>query len=85
MQGLQARAEPRPPIHLRRLAHGRRACTRIRALLEVPFERVIISHCDEDPVHTRAEFERALGLPPSKDYQPGQASSRFGLAGGGKP
>jgi glyoxylase-like metal-dependent hydrolase (beta-lactamase superfamily II) len=34
----------------------------LRALLELPFERVIVSH--GDPVHDRAAFERALELPP---------------------
>jgi hypothetical protein len=44
--------------------HEKRALPAFRALLELPFERVIISHCDSEPVHTRAAFERALGLPP---------------------
>ena len=34
----------------------------LRALLELPFERVIVSH--GEPVHDRAAFERALELPP---------------------
>jgi glyoxylase-like metal-dependent hydrolase (beta-lactamase superfamily II) len=34
----------------------------LQALLELPFERVIISH--GEPVHTRAEYERALERPP---------------------
>jgi Ankyrin repeat len=34
---------------------------RDRAMLELPFERVIISH--DEPVHTRDTFERALELP----------------------
>jgi hypothetical protein len=33
-----------------------------RAMLELPFERVIVSH--GDPVHDRAAFERALELEP---------------------
>jgi hypothetical protein len=33
-----------------------------RALLDLPFERVIISH--GEPVHSRAEYERALDRPP---------------------
>ena len=33
----------------------------LRALLELPFERVIVSH--GEPVHDRAAFERALELP----------------------
>ena len=34
----------------------------LRALLRLPFERVIISH--GEPVHSRAEYERALERPP---------------------
>ena len=34
----------------------------LRALLQLPFERVIISH--GEPVHSRAEYERALGRRP---------------------
>ena len=34
----------------------------LRAMLELPFEHVIVSH--GDPVHDRAAFERALELPP---------------------
>lgn len=34
----------------------------LRSYLELPFERVIISH--GEPVHDRAAFERALELPP---------------------
>ena len=34
----------------------------LRALLRLPFERVIISH--GEPVHVRAEYERALERPP---------------------
>jgi hypothetical protein len=34
----------------------------LRALLKLPFEHVIVSH--GEPVHTRAAFERALGLTP---------------------
>jgi hypothetical protein len=33
-----------------------------RAMLELPFELVIVSH--GEPVHDRAAFERALDLPP---------------------
>jgi len=33
-----------------------------RALLELPFEQVLISH--GEPVHTRSAFERALRLAP---------------------
>lgn len=38
-----------------------RALPALRALLELPFERVIVSH--GDPVHDRAEYERALTRP----------------------
>jgi hypothetical protein len=34
----------------------------LRELLELPFEHVIVSH--GEPVHTRAAYERALGLSP---------------------
>lgn len=34
----------------------------LRALLELPFERVIVAH--GEPVHDRAAFERALELEP---------------------
>jgi hypothetical protein len=34
----------------------------LRALLELPFERVVVSH--GEPVHDRAAFERALELHP---------------------
>jgi glyoxylase-like metal-dependent hydrolase (beta-lactamase superfamily II) len=44
------------------LWHEERALPALRALLELPFERVIVSH--GDPVHDRAAFERALELPP---------------------
>ena len=39
-----------------------RALPVLRAMLELPFERVIVSH--GAPVHDRAEFERALERPP---------------------
>ena len=42
--------------------HEERVLPALRALLELPFEHVIVSH--GDPVHDRAAFERALGLPP---------------------
>ena len=38
-----------------------RALPALRALLELPFEHVIVSH--GEPVHDRAAFERALELP----------------------
>ena len=41
--------------------HEERALPDLRAMLELPFERVIISH--GEPVHDRAAFERALALP----------------------
>ena len=34
----------------------------LRALLELPFEHVLVSH--GDPVHTRADFEAALEREP---------------------
>ena len=43
-------------------AHEERALPALRRMLELPFERVIVSH--GDPVHDRAAFERALELPP---------------------
>jgi hypothetical protein len=42
--------------------HDERVLPALRALLELPFEHVIVSH--GDPVHDRAAFERALELPP---------------------
>jgi glyoxylase-like metal-dependent hydrolase (beta-lactamase superfamily II) len=39
-----------------------RALPALRALLDLPFEHVIVSH--GDPVHDRAAFERALERPP---------------------
>jgi glyoxylase-like metal-dependent hydrolase (beta-lactamase superfamily II) len=41
--------------------HQERALPALRALLDLPFERVIVSH--GEPVHTRAAYERALDLP----------------------
>ena len=38
-----------------------RARPALRALLELPFELVIVSH--GEPVHDRAAYERALELP----------------------
>lgn len=46
--------------------HEKRELPALREMLELPFERVIISHADEDPVHARSDFERALTLPPWK-------------------
>jgi len=42
--------------------HEERVVPAMRDLLELPFERVIVSH--GEPVHDRAAFERALELPP---------------------
>lgn len=42
--------------------HEERALPALRALLELPFENVIVSH--GEPVHDRAEYERALTRPP---------------------
>jgi hypothetical protein len=41
--------------------HEERALPVLRALLEIPFEHVIVSH--GEPVHDRAAYERALELP----------------------
>jgi glyoxylase-like metal-dependent hydrolase (beta-lactamase superfamily II) len=43
-------------------AHEERALPALRALLELPFEHVIVSH--GLPVHDRAAYERALERPP---------------------
>jgi hypothetical protein len=42
--------------------HEERALPALCALLDLPFERVIVSH--GEPVHTRAAYERALELAP---------------------
>ena len=42
--------------------HQERALPALRALLELPFERVIVAH--GEPVHDRAAYERALELDP---------------------
>jgi glyoxylase-like metal-dependent hydrolase (beta-lactamase superfamily II) len=42
--------------------HEERTLPALRALLELPFERVIVSH--GEPVHDRAEFEQALEREP---------------------
>ncbi len=44
--------------------HEERVLPAFRAMLELPFELVIVSH--GEPVHARAAFERALDLPPWK-------------------
>jgi glyoxylase-like metal-dependent hydrolase (beta-lactamase superfamily II) len=43
-------------------SHQERALPALRALLDLPFEHVIVSH--GEPVHTRAAYERALKLAP---------------------
>jgi glyoxylase-like metal-dependent hydrolase (beta-lactamase superfamily II) len=43
-------------------AHEQRALPALRALLELPFDHVIVSH--GEPVHSRADYERALQLSP---------------------
>jgi len=47
-----------------RAGHEKRELPALRGMLELPFEKVIISHCDNEPVHARAEFEKALERPP---------------------
>jgi len=42
--------------------HTERVLPALRALLELPFEHVIVSH--GEPVHTRAAYQRALELTP---------------------
>jgi glyoxylase-like metal-dependent hydrolase (beta-lactamase superfamily II) len=42
--------------------HEERVLPALRALLELPFERVIVSH--GEPAHDRGAFESALELPP---------------------
>ena len=42
--------------------HEERALPALRAMLDLPFTRIIISH--GEPVHDRTEFERALTRPP---------------------
>ena len=42
--------------------HAERVVPALRALLELPFEHVLVSH--GDPVHTRADFEAALEREP---------------------
>ena len=42
--------------------HEKRALPALQALLELPFEHVIVSH--GEPVHDRGAYERALDLPP---------------------
>ena len=42
--------------------HEQAVLPALRAFLDLPFERVIVSH--GEPIHDRAEFERALQRPP---------------------
>jgi hypothetical protein len=42
--------------------HEERVLPALRALLELPFQHVIVSH--GEPVHDRAAYERSLELPP---------------------
>ena len=42
--------------------HVERTVPALRAMLELPFEHVLVSH--GEPVHTRADFEAALERPP---------------------
>ena len=42
--------------------HEERVLPALRAMLDLPFEHVIVSH--GEPVHDRAAFEHALALPP---------------------
>lgn len=43
-------------------SHEKRVLPALHALLELPFEQVIVSH--GEPVHSRSEFEQALKRPP---------------------
>ena len=45
--------------------HEERTLPALRALLDLPFEHVVVSH--GEPVHDRAAFERALELPPFQE------------------
>lgn len=40
--------------------HEKRELPALREMLKLPFDNVIISHADTDPVQSRAEFEKAL-------------------------
>jgi hypothetical protein len=46
--------------------HEERTLPALRALLELPFEHVLVSH--GQPVHSRADFEAALERRPWSDY-----------------
>jgi hypothetical protein len=45
--------------------HEERVLPALRAMLDLPFEHVIVAH--GDPVHDRAAFEHALELPPFEE------------------
>jgi hypothetical protein len=45
-------------------SHEKRELPALREMLALPFEKVIISHADTDPVQSRASFEQALKRPP---------------------
>jgi hypothetical protein len=47
--------------------HEERVLPALRMFLELPFERVIVSH--GEPVHDRAAFERALERPPHSEIE----------------
>jgi glyoxylase-like metal-dependent hydrolase (beta-lactamase superfamily II) len=47
--------------------YAQRTLPEMRALLELPFERVLASH--GDPVHDRGAFERALRASPSSNAE----------------
>ena len=42
--------------------HEKRVLPALRELLDLPFEHVIVAH--GEPVHSRADYERALTIPP---------------------
>jgi len=46
--------------------YEKRALPAMRELLKIPFEKIIVSHCDNEPVHPRAAFEHALEISPWK-------------------
>lgn len=43
--------------------HEKRELPALRAMLDLPFEKVVVSHCDREPIHPRADFEKALEWP----------------------
>ena len=56
-----ALAAPEGELRVGATPHASRAIPALRALLDLPFEHVIVSH--GEPVHDRAAFERALDMP----------------------